>query len=55
MIAVFLVVAGLTGAILPFEQELTFLSRPDIAYTHPPHQAARLFDVESALDAGGAF
>ncbi len=34
-IAVFLVIAGLTGAVLPFEEPLTFATRPDRAYVTP--------------------
>ncbi|WP_254605137.1 PepSY-associated TM helix domain-containing protein [Sphingomonas bacterium] len=43
-IALFLIVAGVTGSVLPFEQELTFLSRSDVAYVHPSYRGARPLD-----------
>ncbi len=43
-IALFLVIAGITGAVLPFEEELTFASRPDAAYAAPPRPGARPLD-----------
>ena len=46
-IALFLLVAGATGAVLPFQQELTLLSRPEAAYVSPPFAGARLHDGAS--------
>ena len=43
-IALFLVIAGITGAVLPFEEELTFASRPDAAYAAPPRADAPPLD-----------
>lgn len=43
-IALFLVVAGLTGAVLPFEETLTFASRPDASRAAPPWPGARPLD-----------
>lgn len=40
-IALFLIVAGATGAALPFQQELTLMSRPGAAYVTPPMPSAR--------------
>ncbi len=43
-IALFLVIAGVTGSVLPFEEELTFASRPDAAHAVPPRPGARPLD-----------
>jgi len=43
-LAVFLVIASVTGAILPFEESLNFASRPDIASTHAPSAGSKPLD-----------
>lgn len=43
-IALFLVIAGMTGAVLPFEEPLTFATRPDRAYVAPPAPGAAPLD-----------
>ena len=40
--AVFLIVAGATGSLLAFNDELTFASRPSLAYVAPPRPGARV-------------
>ena len=42
--AFFLIVAGATGALLPFMEELTLLSRPVLSAAAPPHPGARPLD-----------
>lgn len=43
--AFFLIVAGLTGAILPFEEELTLLSRPQLSSAAPPVEGTMPLDA----------
>lgn len=43
-IALFLIIAAITGAVLPFEEPLTFATRPDAAYAAPPHPGAMPLD-----------
>ncbi len=44
-ITLFLVVAGSTGALLPWNAELTLAGRPTLAAVTPPHPGARVLDA----------
>jgi len=43
-LALFLTIAGLTGALLPFEESLHYATRPSLARAVPPHPGARPLD-----------
>ena len=44
-LAFFLVIAGLTGAILPFEESLGYATSPALSRAAPPHPGARMLDA----------
>lgn len=43
-LALFLIVVGFTGALLPWNQELTLLARPSLSRAAPPGPGARVLD-----------
>lgn len=51
--ALFLIVAGLTGAFLPFEEELTLATRPWLSAATPPFPGAKPLDAVTLADRVG--
>ncbi|MBA2933160.1 PepSY domain-containing protein [Sphingomonas sp. CGMCC 1.13654] len=44
-LAIFLTIAGITGALLPFEESLNYATRPSLSRAVPPHPGAQPLDA----------